>query len=81
MVDKKNTSLVLRPEKLRNLIYHVRGVEVMLDRDLADLYQVETRALKQAVKRNCPAYYGIVILAICFSFVNITPLTKNRREK
>jgi hypothetical protein len=30
----------------------LRGVQVMLDRDLAALYQVETRALKQAVKRN-----------------------------
>lgn len=33
-------------------IYFIRGVHVMLDRDLAELYQVETRALKQAVKRN-----------------------------
>ena len=33
-------------------IYTIRGVQVMLDRDLAALYEVETRALKQAVKRN-----------------------------
>lgn len=33
-------------------IYTMRGVQVMLDRDLATLYEVETRALKQAVKRN-----------------------------
>lgn len=33
-------------------IYFIRGVHVMLDRHLAELYQVETRALKQAVKRN-----------------------------
>lgn len=33
-------------------IYTIRGVQVMLDRDLAGLYEVETRALKQAVKRN-----------------------------
>jgi hypothetical protein len=52
MVNRGNTAIVLREENLRSLIYHVRGVEVMLDRDLADLYQVETRALKQAVKRN-----------------------------
>jgi len=33
-------------------IFTLRGKEVMLDRDLAELYQVETRALNQAVKRN-----------------------------
>ena len=33
-------------------IYLIRGVQVMLDRDLAALYQVETKALNQAVKRN-----------------------------
>ena len=33
-------------------IYLMRGVQVMLDRDLAELYETETRTLKQAVKRN-----------------------------
>jgi len=33
-------------------IFTLRGKQVMLDRDLAELYAVETRALKQAVKRN-----------------------------
>lgn len=33
-------------------IFEVRGTKVMLDRDLAELYGVETRALNQAVKRN-----------------------------
>ena len=33
-------------------IYLVRGVQVMIDRDLAILYQVATKALNQAVKRN-----------------------------
>lgn len=37
---------------IKNRIYEVRGQRVMLDRDLADLYNVETRALNQAVKRN-----------------------------
>ena len=35
-----------------DMIYEVRGVQVMLDSDLAELYQVETKALNQAVKRN-----------------------------
>ncbi len=37
---------------IQNKIYEVRGYRVMLDKDLAALYQVETKVLKQAVKRN-----------------------------
>lgn len=37
---------------IQNKIYDIRGIRVMLDYDLAKLYDVETRALKQAVKRN-----------------------------
>ena len=37
---------------IRSKIYIVRGKQVMIDRDLAELYQVENRALNQAVKRN-----------------------------
>jgi phage regulator Rha-like protein len=39
-------------EIIANRIYVIRGIKVMLDRDLAELYGVETKALKQAVKRN-----------------------------
>ena len=39
-------------EVIKHRIYEVRGMQVMLDRDLAELYNVETRALTQAVKRN-----------------------------
>ena len=38
--------------KIENIIYEIRGKQVMLDRDLAKLYQVETRLLNQKVKRN-----------------------------
>lgn len=37
---------------IQNKIYEIRGQRVMLDFDLAELYQVETRSLKQAVRRN-----------------------------
>ena len=37
---------------VQNLIYEIRGRKVMLDSDLAKLYQIETKALKQAVRRN-----------------------------
>jgi len=38
--------------KIEMLIYSIRGKNVMLDRDLAQLYGVETRTLNQVVKRN-----------------------------
>lgn len=38
--------------KIENLIYEIRGVEVMLDSDLARLYQVETKRINEAVKNN-----------------------------
>lgn len=37
---------------IQNRIYEIRGERVMLDFDLSDLYDVETKALNQAVKRN-----------------------------
>lgn len=37
---------------IQSKIYEIRGQKVMLDRDLAELYQVETRVVNQAVKRN-----------------------------
>lgn len=38
--------------QIQNLIYIIRGQRVMLDSDLARLYEVETKVLNQAVKRN-----------------------------
>ena len=48
---KKEHSLIPL-ETIERKIYLIRGMKVMLDSDLADLYQVSTRALNQAVKRN-----------------------------
>ena len=39
-------------EVIEKKIFLIRGQKVMLDRDLADLYNVETRVLNQAVQRN-----------------------------
>ena len=39
-------------EVIQSKIYEIRGQRVMLDRDLAEMYGVETRVLNQAVKRN-----------------------------
>ena len=42
--------------EIQNKIYQIRGVRVMLDFDLAQLYQVETKVLKQTVRRNCDRF-------------------------
>ena len=42
----------LNPTTIESLIYEIRGQKVMLDRDLAKMYGVETKVLNQAVKRN-----------------------------
>ena len=41
----------IEPRSVRNLIYIVRGQQVLLDSDLADLYGVETKVFNQAVRR------------------------------
>src|SRR4030095_1094472 len=48
----KSSSLSHPSERIEEAIFMVRGERVMLDRDLAVLYGVETRALNQAVTRN-----------------------------
>ncbi len=49
---KKESALVVPDEIVMNKIYIIRNHKVMLDRDLAELYGVETKVLKQSVKRN-----------------------------
>lgn len=41
---------------IQNKIYEIQGVSVMLDFDLAELYEVETRVLNQAIKRNIDSF-------------------------
>ncbi|MFK7787231.1 MAG: ORF6N domain-containing protein [Crocinitomicaceae bacterium] len=47
-----NTTTHLTSEVILSKIYLVRGYKIMLDRDLAELYQVETKQLKRQVRRN-----------------------------
>ncbi|QKJ23813.1 ORF6N domain-containing protein [Poseidonibacter lekithochrous] len=44
--------LLINENKIKNKIFTIRGLSVMLDRDLAELYEVETKVFNQAVKRN-----------------------------
>jgi len=51
-MNKKNLPVTLPAEAIISKIYVIRGKKVMIDRDLAELYDVETRVLNQAVRRN-----------------------------
>ena len=48
----------LDPTAIESLIYEIRGQKVMLDFDLAELYQVETKRLKESVRRNIERFEG-----------------------
>ena len=46
------TSALVNNQNIQNKIYTIRGVQVMLDNDLAYMYEVETKQLNRAVSRN-----------------------------
>lgn len=48
----ENSNSLIPDERIVDKIYLIREQKVMLDRDLAELYGVETRRLKESVKRN-----------------------------
>jgi hypothetical protein len=52
MYQGENMNELIKEKAIAGKIYQIRDVQVMLDRDLAELYQVETKVLNQAVKRN-----------------------------
>ncbi len=49
---KQSTGIAVPPELIEQRIYFIEGQKVMPDSDLADLYEVPTKALNQALKRN-----------------------------
>ena len=57
-IVKADSALIQPLEDIENLIHVIRGKQVMLDRDLARLYGVETRVLNQAVQRNIERFPG-----------------------
>ena len=50
VLDKENSNIV--NNNVENMIYEIRGVQVMLSSDVAKLYQVETRRINEVIKRN-----------------------------
>jgi hypothetical protein len=51
-MPKSKNELIVPDEVLMRKIYYIRGFKVMLDEDLAELYEVETKQLKRQVRRN-----------------------------
>lgn len=51
-MNAENTHTAIPEEILMNKIFFIRGQKVMLDADLAELYNIETKRLKEQVKRN-----------------------------
>ena len=51
-MSESEKGIAIPDEIITNKIYLIRGEKVMLDKDLAKLYNIETKALKQAVRRN-----------------------------
>jgi phage regulator Rha-like protein len=51
-MNKEKGDPVMPDEVVMSKIYNLNGQKVMIDRELAELYGVETKALKQAVRRN-----------------------------
>ena len=49
---KQELQILVAEQKILNKIYVIRGEKIMLDKDLAELYNVETRVLNQSIKRN-----------------------------
>ena len=52
MMDKVDQKYVISDTLITSKIFIIRNKKVMLDRDLAELYEVETKVLNQAVNRN-----------------------------
>lgn len=57
---------IVKSGEIKDRIYTIRGKQVMLDSDLAELYQVETKVFNQSVKRNIirfPEYFRFQLTA------------------
>jgi len=63
--------LIVIDNDIKNKIYKIRGVQVMLDRDLANLYSIETRVLNQAVKRNIERFPDNFMFSLSLDEINI----------
>ena len=60
----KHDRFIVPAERIERVIIQIRGKRVILDRDLAKLYGVETKRLKEQVKRNLERFPKILCLSL-----------------
>ncbi|MBL1279058.1 MAG: ORF6N domain-containing protein [Fluviicola sp.] len=78
-----NDNVTLPQEVIMSKIYMIRGQKIMLDRDLSELYQVETKQLKRQVRRNItrfPADFMFKLTKEEYEFLRSQFGTLNRGE-
>ncbi len=78
-----NTLLEVKPDNIKDLIYTIRGKQVMFDSDLARLYQVETKVFNQSVKRNIdrfPEHFRFQLTDSEFGFLRSQNVTSKKEE-
>ena len=79
---------IIKTEDIQNRIFTIRNVQVMMDRDLAELYNVSTKRLNEQVKRNIKRFPDIFrfqlldlekaeLVANCDRFKNLKHSTVN----
>lgn len=59
-----NEVIVKENIKVEDMIYEIRGVQVMLSSDVAKLYQVETKRINEVIKRNINRFPNSFLLSI-----------------
>jgi hypothetical protein len=75
-------STLIPVERIEKAIYLIRGEKVILDRDLAELYEVETRVLNQAVGRNRDRFPSDFMLELTRDEINgISQIVTSSRVK
>jgi len=80
-MEEKNEKMKLVP--VQDTIYEVRGLKVMLDSDLAKLYEIETKNLNKAVKRNIerfPDFFTFQLTEEEFNSLRFQFGTSNERK-
>ena len=80
-MEEKNEEMKIMP--IQDMIYEVRGLKVMLDSDLARLYEIETKNLNKAVKRNIerfPDFFTFQLTEEEFSSLRFQFGTSNERK-
>ncbi|MCD4679132.1 MAG: ORF6N domain-containing protein [Bacteroidales bacterium] len=82
-MDSKNNTIDIAEEIIVSRIHNIRGKQVMLSHDLAELYQVETKVLNQQVKRNIgkfPERYMFQLTQEEYSRLRSQNVTLNRGQ-